>query len=194
MRLEHMSSVLARDGGGTAGRERELPLAVPTVGGEWCNGSTGGFGPPGPGPIPGSPVGGVRGPCNELRIDNAEGDANLVISYHPAVAPPVVVILAAGEGTRMRSQTPKLLHHLCGRPLIAWSVAAAREAGAEKIVVVQGPERALDAALSDDIVVAIQERPRGTADAVRSAGPEIRDADAVIVCNGDHPLSRGHAP
>lgn len=88
----------------------------------------------------------------------------------------------------MLSETPKLLHPLCGRPLIAWSVAAARDAGAEKIVVVQGPERELDGVLPEDVAVAIQEKPRGTADAVRSAGREIRDAGTVIVLNADHPL------
>ena len=52
---------------------------------------------------------------------------------------PVVVILAAGQGTRIRSATHKLLHPLCGRPMIAWPVAAARAAGAGAIVVVDGP-------------------------------------------------------
>ncbi|MGZ4349946.1 MAG: NTP transferase domain-containing protein, partial [Solirubrobacteraceae bacterium] len=53
---------------------------------------------------------------------------------------PVVVILAAGQGTRMRSAVQKLLHPLCGRPIIEWPVAAARAAGAAKIVVVDGPD------------------------------------------------------
>ena len=43
------------------------------------------------------------------------------------VAAPVVVILAAGQGTRMRSRTPKLLHPICGREMIGWPIAAARE-------------------------------------------------------------------
>ena len=90
----------------------------------------------------------------------------------------------------MRSQTPKLLHPVCGRPMIAWSVAAARAAGAGQVVVVQGPGRELDGALGDGVLVAIQERARGTADAVRSAAEQIRDSQAqtVIVVNGDHPL------
>ena len=49
-----------------------------------------------------------------------------------------VVILAAGRGTRMRSNTPKLAHDLCGRPLLAWPLEAARAAGAGRIVVVVG--------------------------------------------------------
>ena len=88
----------------------------------------------------------------------------------------------------MRSETPKLLHAVCGRPMIAWSVAAAREAGAGQVVVVQSPGRNLDDALGDGVAVAIQEEPRGTADAVRSAADQIRGAQTVIVINGDHPL------
>jgi bifunctional UDP-N-acetylglucosamine pyrophosphorylase/glucosamine-1-phosphate N-acetyltransferase len=88
----------------------------------------------------------------------------------------------------MRSQMPKLLHPVCGRPMIAWSVAAAREAGAAAVVVVQSPGRVLDGALGDGVVVAVQEQARGTADAVRSAADQIRGAETVIVLNGDHPL------
>ena len=51
-----------------------------------------------------------------------------------AVSAPTVVIIAAGEGTRMRSALPKVLHPLCGRPLILWPVAAARAAGADGFI------------------------------------------------------------
>ncbi len=105
-----------------------------------------------------------------------------------AVAAPVVVILAAGQGTRMRSDLQKLLHPLCGRPIIEWPIAAALEAGARKVVVVDSPERRLEAALSDGVVLAVQEQPLGTADAVRAAVPEIGADDTVIVVNGDAPL------
>ena len=64
------------------------------------------------------------------------------------VTAPAVVILAAGQGTRMRSAVQKLLHPLCGRPIIEWPVAAARAAGASKIVVVDGPERRLESTLN----------------------------------------------
>jgi bifunctional UDP-N-acetylglucosamine pyrophosphorylase/glucosamine-1-phosphate N-acetyltransferase len=104
------------------------------------------------------------------------------------VAAPVVVILAAGQGTRMRSATPKLLHHVCGRPIIAWPVAAAREAGASRIVVVEGPDRPLDGVLDGEVTVAVQEEPKGTADAVKAAAPYIDPEGTVIVLNGDHPL------
>jgi bifunctional UDP-N-acetylglucosamine pyrophosphorylase/glucosamine-1-phosphate N-acetyltransferase len=107
------------------------------------------------------------------------------------VTAPVVVILAAGQGTRMRSALPKVLHPLCGRPLLGWPIAAARAAGAQKVVVVGGPDRALQPALpqgAPDVVLAVQPEPRGTADAVLSAAPHI-DRDApVIVLSGDVPL------
>jgi bifunctional UDP-N-acetylglucosamine pyrophosphorylase/glucosamine-1-phosphate N-acetyltransferase len=98
------------------------------------------------------------------------------------------VILAAGEGTRMRSATPKLLHPLCGRPMIAWTLEAALEAGAQKVVVIDGPDRLLADALDGVATVAVQEEPRGTADAVRAAAGEIDGAGSVIVLNGDAPL------
>ena len=70
---------------------------------------------------------------------------------------------------------PKVLHPLCGRPMIEWPIAAAREAGAGRVVVVDGPKRALDGALPDGVEIAIQEEPNGTGDAVRSAADHIGD-------------------
>jgi bifunctional UDP-N-acetylglucosamine pyrophosphorylase/glucosamine-1-phosphate N-acetyltransferase len=106
-----------------------------------------------------------------------------------AVTAPVVVILAAGQGTRMRSATPKLLHPLCGRPMIAWPVAAAREAGAGSIVVVDAPGKPLEAALErTGAVLAVQEQALGTADAVNAAAPHIGPDDTVVVIAGDVPL------
>ena len=88
----------------------------------------------------------------------------------------------------MRSETPKLLHPLCGRPMIAWPVAAANEAGAAKVVVVESPRRELEAALDGRVAFAVQEQPRGTADALQAAAGELDGAGTVIVLNGDHPL------
>jgi bifunctional UDP-N-acetylglucosamine pyrophosphorylase / glucosamine-1-phosphate N-acetyltransferase len=106
----------------------------------------------------------------------------------PRVPAHTVVILAAGEGTRMRSSLPKVLHPLCGRPLIGWAVAAAQEAGADKIVVVDGPKRALDGRLPDGVATAIQEEPKGTGDAVAAARDHIDTNDTVVVTMGDVPL------
>ncbi|HEY6398897.1 MAG TPA: bifunctional UDP-N-acetylglucosamine diphosphorylase/glucosamine-1-phosphate N-acetyltransferase GlmU [Solirubrobacteraceae bacterium] len=104
---------------------------------------------------------------------------------------PAVVILAAGEGTRMRSATPKLLHPICGRPMIAWPVAAAQGAGSAKVVVVDSAARRLAGAVSG-VEFAIQERANGTADAVKAAGPHISGHETVIVMHGDHPLITSH--
>ena len=88
----------------------------------------------------------------------------------------------------MRSETPKLLHEVCGRAIIAWPVAAARAAGAAEIVVVEGPDRPLEGSLDGQVTTAVQQEPRGTADAVKSAAQHIDPAGSVIVLNGDHPL------
>jgi bifunctional UDP-N-acetylglucosamine pyrophosphorylase/glucosamine-1-phosphate N-acetyltransferase len=109
------------------------------------------------------------------------------IPYHQRVSA-VVVIMAAGKGTRMRSGTPKLLHSLCGRPMIAWPVAAALEAGVGQVVVVDSAGGELRAALGDEVAVAVQDEARGTADAVRAAAAHFTGAETVVVINGDHPL------
>jgi len=101
---------------------------------------------------------------------------------------PTVVILAAGRGTRMRSQTPKLAHELCGRPLLEWPLEAARAAGAGRIIVVVGAEGSPVAQLGDDVELAVQELPRGTADAVAAAAGQIERDRTVIVLAGDVPL------
>ena len=97
--------------------------------------------------------------------------------------------MAAGEGTRMRSRLPKVLHPLCGRSLLLWPVEAAREAGAERVVVVLGPSsEEIQRLLPPGVEVAVQARPAGTADAVMRARSQIEGTDDVIVASGDHPL------
>jgi bifunctional UDP-N-acetylglucosamine pyrophosphorylase/glucosamine-1-phosphate N-acetyltransferase len=90
----------------------------------------------------------------------------------------------------MRSKTPKMLHDLCGWPIVRWPVEAAREAGADLVVVVGGPERALDGRLPDGVELAVQQEPRGTGDAVKAAAEHIGEG-TVIVLNGDVPLIPG---
>ena len=97
------------------------------------------------------------------------------------------VILAAGQGTRMRSKTPKVLHDLCGWPLVRWPVEAARAAGADAVVVVGGPDRVLAGRLPEGVELAVQEVARGTGDAVKAAGAHIAEG-TVVVLNGDVPL------
>jgi bifunctional UDP-N-acetylglucosamine pyrophosphorylase/glucosamine-1-phosphate N-acetyltransferase len=104
------------------------------------------------------------------------------------VTAPTVVILAAGQGTRMRSRTPKMLHEICGRPMIDWTVGAALDAGADRVVVVGSPDGALDGRLPDGVVLAVQPEPNGTGGAVLAAADHL-DGDApVLVVNGDAPL------
>ena len=102
--------------------------------------------------------------------------------------PLTAVILAAGQGTRMRSQLPKMLHPLCGRPLVGWPIAAALEAGADRVVVVDSPANTLAGELPDDVTCVVQPAPNGTGGAVQAAAAEIDPAGTVIVLPGDVPL------
>jgi bifunctional UDP-N-acetylglucosamine pyrophosphorylase / glucosamine-1-phosphate N-acetyltransferase len=104
------------------------------------------------------------------------------------VTAPIVVILAAGQGTRMRSRVPKMLHEICGRPMIEWTVAAARESGAGSVVVVGSPDGVLDGRLPDGVLLTIQSEPNGTGGAVLAAADHLRGDGPVLVVNGDAPL------
>ncbi|MBJ7332824.1 MAG: NTP transferase domain-containing protein, partial [Solirubrobacteraceae bacterium] len=103
------------------------------------------------------------------------------------MAVPTFLVLAAGQGTRMRSATPKVLHDLCGRPLVDWPVAAAREVGGD-VVVVDNPAGTLAEHFGGSIPIAVQPEPDGTAGAV-SAALELLPRDApVVILAGDVPL------
>jgi bifunctional UDP-N-acetylglucosamine pyrophosphorylase / glucosamine-1-phosphate N-acetyltransferase len=103
------------------------------------------------------------------------------------------VVMAAGQGTRMKSATPKVLHEICGRPMVAWPVAAAQEAGAERVVVVSSPSVDLSAALPDGTRTATQPQPDGTGGAVLAALPETTPNAPVVVLSGDVPLVSAQA-
>jgi bifunctional UDP-N-acetylglucosamine pyrophosphorylase/glucosamine-1-phosphate N-acetyltransferase len=105
----------------------------------------------------------------------------------------VALVMAAGQGTRMKSSTPKVLHDLCGWPLVRWPVEAAKAAGADLVVVIGGPDRALEGHLPDGVELAVQEDARGTGDAVRSAAGHIAPGDTVVVLSGDVPLITAEA-
>jgi len=107
-------------------------------------------------------------------------------------AGPPAVVLAAGLGTRMRSQTPKVLHLLAGRPLLSHVLEAVRRAGARPIVVLSKESEPARAIVGDGAIVALQDPPRGTGDAVRVALEAIPDpsGEAFIVYS-DTPLLRG---
>jgi bifunctional UDP-N-acetylglucosamine pyrophosphorylase / glucosamine-1-phosphate N-acetyltransferase len=96
--------------------------------------------------------------------------------------------MAAGEGTRMRSTLPKMLHPVCGRPLVAWPIHAAREAGAGRVVAIVSPDHDLSAGLPEGVETVVQPESDGTGGALRAALDPIREAETVVVLSGDHPL------
>jgi bifunctional UDP-N-acetylglucosamine pyrophosphorylase/glucosamine-1-phosphate N-acetyltransferase len=103
-----------------------------------------------------------------------------------------VVILAAGQGTRMRSALPKVLHPLAGRPMLSHVVAAARGLQPERVVIVygHGGERVREAVAEPDLLWALQDKQLGTGHAVARALPHIPDDHTVLVLYGDVPLIR----
>ncbi|MEM6331822.1 MAG: NTP transferase domain-containing protein [Planctomycetota bacterium] len=112
-----------------------------------------------------------------------------------APAQPAAILLAAGKGTRMGSDLPKVLHKAAGRPMLAWVVDACRAAGAGPIVIVVGYEAQLviDAFAddADDLVFVHQHEQLGTGHAAMMAGPALESfAGDVFVLNGDGPLIR----
>jgi bifunctional UDP-N-acetylglucosamine pyrophosphorylase/glucosamine-1-phosphate N-acetyltransferase len=96
--------------------------------------------------------------------------------------------MAAGEGTRMRSSLPKMLHPVCGRPLVAWPILAAREAGAGRVAAIVSPGHDISAGLPEGVETVTQEAADGTGGAVRAALPLIEGSETVLVLSGDHPL------
>ena len=96
--------------------------------------------------------------------------------------------MAAGEGTRMRSSTPKMLHPVCGRPMVAWPILAAREAGAGRVAAIVSPGRDLAAGLPDGVETVEQPEADGTGGAIRAALPLIEESETVLVLSGDVPL------
>ena len=103
-----------------------------------------------------------------------------------------VIILAAGEGKRMNSDLPKVLHVLNGKPLIEWVVQSARSAGAAKIVVVVGHGRdQVIKALPAGIEHVIQDKQLGTGHAARCSESSLKDwKGPIAILSGDVPLLR----
>jgi bifunctional UDP-N-acetylglucosamine pyrophosphorylase / glucosamine-1-phosphate N-acetyltransferase len=99
-----------------------------------------------------------------------------------------VIVMAAGQGTRMKSKTPKVLHDLLGRPMGLWPVHAALKAGAQKVVVVESPEQALEVLLPEGAVAVVQPEANGTGGAVQAASEHIDPDAPVVVLSGDVPL------
>src|SRR4051794_24173236 len=101
-----------------------------------------------------------------------------------------IVILAAGRGTRMRSDLPKVLHRLAGRPLLEHVVETARSLNHSQILIVHGHggERVKETLARSDIGWVEQTPQLGTGHAVQQALPRIPITDTVLVLYGDVPL------
>ena len=106
-----------------------------------------------------------------------------------------VVVLAAGKGTRFKSDLPKVLHKLLGKPMLWYVVRSAKEAGADEVVVVVGHKRELVEEFLrrefPEVKVAVQEEQLGTGHAVKCAASFLKGySGKVVVLNGDTPLVR----
>src|SRR5258708_6208759 len=110
---------------------------------------------------------------------------------------PVAVILAAGKSTRMKSALPKVVHEVCGRPMIEYVLDAARAAGAARQIVIIGYEaERVKGALSGhrDVEFALQAEQKGTGHAVMMCRANLATHDGpVLVLTGDAPLMRAES-
>jgi bifunctional UDP-N-acetylglucosamine pyrophosphorylase/glucosamine-1-phosphate N-acetyltransferase len=110
------------------------------------------------------------------------------------MAAPVSVILAAGKSTRMKSALPKVLHEVCGRPMIEYVLDAARAAGVTRQIVIVGHEaQKVKEALAShrDVEFALQAEQKGTGHAVMMCRDNLSGHDGpVLVLTGDAPLMR----
>lgn len=106
----------------------------------------------------------------------------------------ISIILAAGEGTRMKSKTPKVLHNVCGKPILEYVINASKEAEVERNIVVIGhggekiKEHFKDAPITFRTQPIGEDVPYGTGFAVKQAIDLIEDASTVIILYGDTPL------
>lgn len=109
----------------------------------------------------------------------------------------VAIVLAAGLGTRMRSERPKVLHELCGRPMLAyvldaWASTTSGASAPAPIVVYSTPVEAVATAFAGRATFALQATPTGTGDAVRVGLASVPDGvTEVLVLSGDVPLVTG---
>lgn len=102
------------------------------------------------------------------------------------------IILAAGLGTRMKSKLPKVLHSVCGKPMVSHVMKAAQEAGCmDQILVLGHKAEEVSKILGQDIKTVIQAEQLGTGHAVKMAKDHISDEDLILILCGDTPLIKG---
>ena len=101
-----------------------------------------------------------------------------------------VIVLAAGRGTRMKSELPKVLHPIGGKPMVACVLDTARQLGAERIHVVvgHGASQVSDAVEAPDVEIYVQSEQLGTGHAALQAAPSCRAESTVLILFGDVPL------
>lgn len=103
--------------------------------------------------------------------------------------PLACVILAAGQGTRMKSTLPKVLHAVAGRPMLGWLLETVQALSPERIIVVTGPEGQAVRSYAAAHTIAVQKEQLGTADAVKAALPALENfKGTVLVLYADGPL------
>lgn len=110
--------------------------------------------------------------------------------------PAAVIVLAAGEGTRMKSRTPKVLHPICGNTMLGHVLTTSRELDPVRLIVVVGHRRRqvtdVLTATAPDVQVVVQHRQGGTGHAVRTAIEAVGlDHGTIVVTYADTPLLRG---
>jgi len=100
------------------------------------------------------------------------------------------VILAAGEGIRMKSDTPKVMHKICGQPMLSYVIGAARQAGAQKIVVIvgKGADLIKEAYANENVEFVLQKEQKGTGHALMQAEDAVKESSQIVVLYGDMPL------
>lgn len=103
------------------------------------------------------------------------------------------IILAAGEGTRMKSKKPKVLHEIMHKPMVEYVIDTAKDCGAEAVCVVVGhkAEMVEEAIRREDVTFALQTERKGTGHAVKMAGDFIEENKDILILYGDTPLITG---
>jgi bifunctional UDP-N-acetylglucosamine pyrophosphorylase/glucosamine-1-phosphate N-acetyltransferase len=120
---------------------------------------------------------------------NASAGSKRPVSSEPRVT---VVVLAAGKGVRMNSRLPKVLHTVAGRPMLLWSMAAARALDPARTLVVTNPTQdGVQAALNGEGQTVSQAKQLGTGHALAQVAAAHRTAGPVVVLYADAPLLRG---
>lgn len=103
-----------------------------------------------------------------------------------------ILILAAGKGTRMRSDLPKVLHPIGGKPLVQHVADTARQVGGEQLLIIigHGAEKVEERMAAPDVKFVLQAQQLGTGHAVQQALPHLRGDATVLILYGDVPLTR----